>query len=77
MELELTGPEPPELAGGHTEFGVCHFLSLSGMHPELPHNRKTALWDGRGLPRQVDVRSLRAPLCMPGINACHRGQWSN
>lgn len=48
MELELTGPEPPELAGGHTEFGVCHFLSLSGMHPELPHNRKTALWGWAG-----------------------------
>lgn len=40
MELELTGPEPPELAGGHTEFGVCHFLSSSGTHPELPHQHK-------------------------------------
>lgn len=54
MELELTGPQPPELAGGHTEFGVCHFLSLSGMHPKLPH-KQTVLWDGRRMLEQVDI----------------------
>lgn len=55
MELELTGPKPPELAGGHTEFGVCHFLSLSGMHPKLPYNHKLYYGMGGELLEQVDI----------------------
>lgn len=65
-ELELTGSEPPELAGGHTEFAVCHFSSSSGTYPELPRQHKLLLLDGRGVPEQVDICLTRAPLCMRG-----------
>lgn len=33
-ELGLTGPQPAPVAGGHSEFGACHFPSLSGTHPQ-------------------------------------------
>lgn len=54
-------------AGGHTEFGACHFLSLSGMHPKLPHKHKLLYWMGGECCSMLTYAQC-VPLCMGRIN---------